>query len=134
MLGRWIAALCVLCATLAHGPRAQASASVCIESSSSIALVERELPHAEAPLPSPLRDEELPWCASADDPRCAPLHDNSAPSSVGVRIAPVLDTSAPKPEPIASSDHEFMQHAGLLPSAGELGRLERPPRTDRRSL
>jgi hypothetical protein len=134
MLGRWIAALCVLCATFAHEASAQANPSVCIESPSSFVLIEREVLQADAPLPSPLRDEELPWCASSDDPRCAPLHDNSVPSSVGVRIAPALDTSASWSEPIASAEHEFIPHAGLLPSAGQFSRLERPPRSVRRSL
>lgn len=134
MLGRWTAALCLLCALHAHEASAQPLSSACIESSSSLVPISRDEAQDDIALPSPVRDDELPWCASDEDPRCAPLQGSSAPSSVSVRIASAIEPFATKAEAIASAVHDFMPHAGLLPSAGTESRLERPPRAARRAL
>jgi hypothetical protein len=130
-MGRLLASIGVLCATFAQAPHAAALAGLCSEAAP-IAMLDVEDAHADAPLPSPLRDEELPWCASADDPRCAPLDNSRAPSSVGVRKAPAIEVAALPTEAIAEAAHDFMPHAGLAPSAGTSSRLERPPRAARR--
>ncbi len=140
MLGRWIAAFGLLCASVAHEASAQALPTTCvdIEASSPLGLFERDEAREardDIALPSPLRDEELPWCASDDDPRCAPLHGTSAPGSVGARFAPAIDSVVSvRAAPIACADHEFMPHEGLFPSALAPRRLERPPRPARRPL
>jgi hypothetical protein len=81
--------------------------------------------------PSPMRDEDLPWCASAEDPRCAPLHGDSTSIRIALRH-PLAAASAFAPQrPSASDDGKFTPNAGLAPRAGISNRVERPPRPSR---
>lgn len=86
-----------------------------------------------AALPSlpvlPLSDDELPWCASAEDPRCSPLPAHSTPPELAVRVfaATVLsDQTTLACAPAREVTH--VANAGLSPSFGVHYRVERPPR------
>jgi hypothetical protein len=83
---------------------------------------------AAPPHQTPLPEDDLPWCVSADDPRCAPLRNDSGPLSTERRIAAgvFLDTASPAmlPETIQT----FTECVGLVPHQGVHHRVERPPR------
>jgi hypothetical protein len=80
------------------------------------------------------REDELPWCVSADDPRCAPLHGSPRPVDSALRRAAGMpcDVAPPTIEP--NSDLEFGTRVGLIPHDGVSQRVERPPRPVRRLL
>jgi hypothetical protein len=76
----------------------------------------------------PLRDDELPWCVSADDPRCAPLHHGAEPISVASRQAATADADAPVRIVPNARAQVFTPDPGLAPHPGIAHRIERPPR------
>ena len=84
--------------------------------------------HAAPARQAPPREDELPWCVSADDPRCAPLHNDSGPLSTERRITAGLFATAPCPLIVAESARTFTTCVGLLPHPGVHHRVERPPR------
>jgi len=130
-MARWFAALALLGTLLVATQSAAALSTMCAEPSFASALERQE---AQAFVPSPLRDEELPWCARPEDPRCAPLHGDSGAMRIDLRHATAI---AGEPEVAARAnceDHSFNSDMGLVPHAGVQSRVERPPRTDRRSL
>lgn len=122
---REIAALILLGAALVLPQHAGAQSVMCAEPDFAAAL-ERAERDAAAPLP--LGDEDLPWCANADDPRCAPLDAGSTPLSLGLRHPLAVDAEQPDGACIPSADRIFAPHVGLVPRAGISSRLERPPR------
>jgi hypothetical protein len=81
-------------------------------------------------LPPPPSDEELPWCASAEDPRCSPLPAHSTPPELAVRVfaATVLTDKTT----LASAPAGEITHVAyadeLPPASGVHARVERPPR------
>ncbi len=80
----------------------------------------------------PAGDDELPWCVNGSDPRCAPLHHDSAPLHVEGRPAATADANA---LPCLLPDGSAQKHRpqlGLSPRSGVSERLERPPRAIRR--
>jgi hypothetical protein len=90
---------------------------------------EHSAPIANDGAPVPLREEDLPWCVSADDPRCAPLHNDAgrfgSDSSVGFTAAqPHADALPPKPPACET----WTPSSGLAPRLGVSHRVERPPR------
>jgi hypothetical protein len=153
---RRFAALAVLAATLVLPRNAEAQSAMCAEPAAELltvggtalaprggATARRVALSGIAPAlrggtmsvpseaPSPMRDEDLPWCASAEDPRCAPLHGDSTSIRIALRH-PVAAGSAFAPQrPTASDDDEFTPDAGLAPRAGISNRVERPPRPSR---
>jgi hypothetical protein len=134
---RFLAALVVLGAALAPAPRAQALGTMCTEPAivSLIEEIEAEEPPAPpSATPSPLRDEDLPWCTNADDPRCSPLNGSGSAPSVGLRQPAAIHSVTPAPDHLSEVELEFNPQLGLYPSAGEGSRVERPPRAARRAL
>ena len=87
--------------------------------------------HTATPAP---RDEELPWCVSADDPRCAPLHHDTAPPQVGSRLPMAALADAPTRGDFATGHQAHTARAGLARNPGISHRVERPPRATGRSL
>lgn len=77
--------------------------------------------------PRPLRDDELPWCSGAEDPRCAPLHTSSAPSGSDCAVRGVAAEASPSSLP-PQFEQGFTACIGLLSHAGVNHRVERPPR------
>jgi hypothetical protein len=129
-MSRRIAALAVLGAALWLPQDALAQSAMCAEPAFIVA-VER-VPAAQPEAPAPLRDEELPWCTGADDPRCAPLHGDSTALRLALR-QPLAATMTTVPLDSARSDEsaKFSACAGLVAHAGIRHRIERPPRQDR---
>jgi len=84
--------------------------------------------HAAPARQAPLRDDELPWCVSADDPRCAPLHNGSGPLSTERHIAAGVFATEPFPAVVAETVRSFTARVGLVPHPGIHHRVERPPR------
>jgi hypothetical protein len=74
------------------------------------------------------REDELPWCVSADDPRCAPLHHGSGPLSTERRITAGVFATVSPPTILAESVRTVTACVGLLPHPGVHHRVERPPR------
>jgi hypothetical protein len=127
-MGRRFAALALLAALLAATQSAAALSTMCAEPSFAAA---HERQEAQALVPAPLRDEELPWCASPEDPRCAPLHGDSGSIRISMREPTAI---AGDPAGIAracAGADSFTPSTGLHPRAGVHGRVERPPRADR---
>lgn len=134
---RLLAALVVLGAALAPISSARALSTMCTEQSI-VSFVDEAEATPEAPLqpiavPSPLRDEDLPWCTSAEDPRCSPMRGNSSPASPGLRQPAAIHVGVPVASPVPATELEFTPQLGLHPSAGEGSRVERPPRAARRA-
>jgi len=138
MKGRF-AALAVLAAVLVlpHSAEAQSAISgivpalrggamaMCAEPALDL-LTARVAPPSEAP--SPTRDEDLPWCASAEDPRCAPLHGDSSSIHMALRHPMAATASPAARRPIEADDCTFTPDAGLAARPGISNRVERPPR------
>jgi hypothetical protein len=80
--------------------------------------------------PAPLGDEDLPWCVSADDPRCAPLHTDAG--RLGSETSAAFTASQPHEsttlQPTASCETRTPR-SGLAPRSGISHRIERPPRS-----
>src|SRR5690349_19988369 len=70
-------------------PSPSSSLAVCFAPLLATAPVTAPAPLAWPDL-APQRDEDLPWCASPDDPSCSPLPANSSPSAMAVRAAPAI--------------------------------------------
>jgi hypothetical protein len=87
--------------------------------------------HAAVP---PLHEEELPWCVSADDPRCAPLHHDSAPIQLVTRLLVTAHADTPARASIPNGSPALTPHIGLTPRPGVQERVERPPRKLGRAL
>jgi hypothetical protein len=87
--------------------------------------------HAAVP---PLREEELPWCVSADDPRCAPLHHDAAPTQLVGRMLVTAYADAPVRGELPNGSQIFTPRSGLNPQPGVQARVERPPRMSGRAL
>lgn len=122
---RRFAALAVLAAAMVLPQNAEAQSAMCAEPAVEL-LTARIAPPSEAP--SPVRDEDLPWCASAEDPRCSPLHGDSSSIRMALRH-PLAAAASPAPQrPTASDDCTFTPDAGLAARPGISHRVERPPR------
>jgi hypothetical protein len=118
----------VLSALLPHGPSdAYASAGERDVATSLIALSVNVA--AEHAAPAPLGEEDLPWCVSADDPRCAPLHSDAgrlgSDTSTGFTASQAHDDAALARGP---SSETRTPRSGLAPRPGISHRIERPPR------
>jgi hypothetical protein len=74
-------------------------------------------------------DDELPWCVSADDPRCSPLRHDAPPLPIATRPIPGAAAEAITPPPPVIAAQRFTAHSGLAPRPGVASRVERPPRT-----
>jgi hypothetical protein len=125
---RRFAALALLASLLAATQSAAAMGTMCAEPSFAAAQERQEPPGF---VPSPLRDEELPWCARPEDPRCAPLHSDSGAFRINAREPTAI---AGDPAVIAGARcgaESFAPNMGLNPHAGVHSRVERPPRADR---
>jgi hypothetical protein len=96
--------------------------SIELQSARSAAPLEGQLPLRDE------RDEDLPWCTSADDPRCAPLPGDSAAVSMALRqpLAAAAHGDAMASSP--ASEEELTPHVGPSPCTGISNRVERPPR------
>jgi hypothetical protein len=119
----------VLSALLPHGQSdALASARERDVAANVLALsVSAAAPHT---VPAPLRDEDLPWCVSADDPRCAPLHTDAG--RLGSDTSAAFTASQPHEGttlPSAASCETRTPRSGLAPRPGISHRVERPPRS-----
>jgi hypothetical protein len=77
---------------------------------------------------APPPEDELPWCVSAEDPRCAPLHTDSGPLSTERRITAGVFATVASPLNVAESARTFTTCVGLVPHPGVHHRVERPPR------
>lgn len=114
--------------------QARANDGLCAESAS-VMPVAAEPEQAARPMLEPLApfepldERELPWCTSADDPRCAPLPAHAPASDDPSRgCAGVLaKASATQPH---DHPHAVLHTAcvGLSETVGTRLRLERPPR------
>jgi hypothetical protein len=84
---------------------------------------------AEHAAPAPLREEDLPWCVSADDPRCAPLHPDAGRlgSETSAAFTASQSNASSTPRAFAASEART-PHSGLAPRLGVSHRVERPPR------
>jgi putative hemolysin len=89
---------------------------------------------AARPTVPPLREEDLPWCVSADDPRCAPLHHDSAPTQLVARLMVTAHADTPARDNLPNGSQALTPHTGLTPRPGVQERIERPPRTLGRAL
>jgi hypothetical protein len=84
---------------------------------------------AEHAAPAPLREEDLPWCVSADDPRCAPLHPDAGRLGSETSAAFTASQSNASSSPPAFAACEVRTpHGGLAARPGIHHRVERPPR------
>jgi len=74
-------------------------------------------------------DDELPWCVSAEDPRCAPLHHGAGPLGAPARFTatPAYGGAATTPE-LRLVGQNTTPRIGLAPRLGVKHRVERPPR------
>ncbi|MFI5307557.1 MAG: hypothetical protein ACHQ53_09405 [Polyangiales bacterium] len=130
-LGRTLllAAVVCACARSAHAAspaqKPQATGAMCTDGRFVAA------PSAERAA-EPLRDEDLPWCVNAGDPRCAPLHKDAAHHAFGLRTVVAADAFAVAlPAPRAGVEQSRTPRASLCPRAGVSSRVERPPRPSR---
>lgn len=126
-MSRRIAALALLGAALWLPQDALAQSAMCAEPTFIVAAEHLEAAPTEPP--APLRDEDLPWCTRADDPRCAPLHGESAALRLALR-QPLAATTSPRPaDPACGSEaREFTPCPGIAAHTGISNRIERPPR------
>src|SRR5688572_31402684 len=111
-MGRAIAGLVVLGAALVLPQSAQAQSAMCAEPAFVSAGAGERAP-TESDAPSPMRDEELPWCAGAEDPRCAPLPGHSSSIQMAVR-QPLAAAAATVSEGARDGrDCKLTPHTGL---------------------
>jgi hypothetical protein len=83
----------------------------------------------------PTHEDDLPWCVSADDPRCAPLHTGTRSQDTDShRIAPSAACDPTSMAVAPAYRASFTPASGLLPQAGIDQRVERPPRSSERSV
>ena len=127
-MARRLEALALFGALTALTQSAAALSPMCTEPSFASAQEQRE---AQAIVPTPLREEDLPWCASAEDPRCAPLHGDTGSLAIGIRQATAVAADAVVPRRAPVGDERFTPNLGLHPHAGVASRIERPPRAGR---
>jgi hypothetical protein len=126
--------LAALGTSLGWTVQARANDGLCAESASVMPVAAEPTQPAPSSLELlaplvPFDERELPWCTSADDPRCAPLpahapvSDGPSRGCAGV-LAP-LRAAQPHDHP-----HAVLHTAcvGLSEAAGTRLRLERPPR------
>jgi hypothetical protein len=130
-MGRPFAALAVLGAALLLPQSALAQSAMCVEPVFSPIAVSVERSAAQPDAPAPLRDEDLPWCTGADDPRCAPLHDDSTALRLAVRQPLAAATDALCASTARAAESKLTPRTGPLPHAGIRQRVERPPRPAR---
>ena len=74
-------------------------------------------------------EEDLMWCASADDPRCSPVRTDGETLISALAhglLAPVLTGRASLPRPPVARLSTFVELGG--PRDGTHTRLDRPPR------
>jgi hypothetical protein len=87
-------------------------------------------PHAQLAPARPLANEEdLMWCASADDPRCSPLRTDGETLISALAhglLAPVLTDRASVPRPPVARLSTFVELGG--PRDGTHSSIDRPPR------
>lgn len=78
--------------------------------------------------PAPVRDEELPWCTSSEDPRCSPLHTNTSAAASDTRSSAATPSGAAVAPLRIGTCMKLSARLGLAPEAGISHRVERPPR------
>jgi hypothetical protein len=126
-MGRPITALAVLGAALSLTQSALAQSAMCVEQEFAASIERAAAPEA----PAPLRDEDLPWCTGADDPRCAPLHGDSTALRLALRQPLAAATVALRASTASAAESQFTPRTGPVPHAGIRHRVERPPRPAR---
>jgi hypothetical protein len=85
-----------------------------------------------APVPSPVDDDDVPWCVTQNDPRCSPIQQGSLPSQVSVQAK--LSSVAPLVVPLPRARELLAEPLPSQPGQARTGgrsRLERPPRSGR---
>jgi hypothetical protein len=80
------------------------------------------------PTALPSGDEDLPWCTSADDPRCSRPHDDAVPLQVASRLAAAAHVEITTPSWVDAGEQKLTPSTGLAPRAGVPIKVERPPR------
>jgi hypothetical protein len=95
-------------------------------------VVDVEVPLAPVALPlGPSSESDVPWCTSADDPRCAPLdapHPVTQVSTSGPLHTPQSATVAP-PLLLTRPKGRVLGRSEVRPGHGR--RIERPPQPNR---
>lgn len=129
-MGRFGTSIGLLVCALGVAQNARAAGPTCAEPDLSSTELRFERYDVDPPRTAPpLGDDELPWCASADDARCSQLPGHSAPRELAVRGPAAAPTgSDAKLAPSIPREQARFAGNGLPPARGVFHRVERPPR------